>query len=94
MRLTRRELECMQWVRRGKTAFEIGIILGISERTARFHTTRAQAKLNTVTLPQAVAQCYELGIFTVGDDDEIRVPTRDDNEPRVLGADLRAGKVD
>lgn len=53
--LTPRELECMRWVALGKTDEEIGIILAISARTARFHVENAKKKLGVATRVQAVA---------------------------------------
>jgi len=50
-----RELECLQWAAAGKTAWEIGQILGISERTTNFHLGNVRAKLGVCTLRQAVA---------------------------------------
>lgn len=52
--LTARERECLQWVARGKTDFEIGIILNISARTARFHIENSKRKLGVASRVQAV----------------------------------------
>ncbi|WP_354130838.1 MULTISPECIES: helix-turn-helix domain-containing protein [unclassified Bradyrhizobium] len=41
--LSPREYECLEWSARGKSAGEIGIILGIAERTAGFHLDNARA---------------------------------------------------
>lgn len=51
-----RELDCLKWTAAGKTAFEASIILGISERTVRFHLNAAREKLGCVTTTQAVAK--------------------------------------
>jgi DNA-binding CsgD family transcriptional regulator len=51
-----RELDCLKWVAAGKTAWEASIILGISERTVRFHLNAAREKLNCLTTTQAVAK--------------------------------------
>jgi DNA-binding CsgD family transcriptional regulator len=40
----------------GKTAWEASVILGISERTVRFHLNAAREKLNCATTTQAVAK--------------------------------------
>jgi LuxR family transcriptional regulator, activator of conjugal transfer of Ti plasmids len=53
--LSPRELECLEWVARGKSAWEIGCILGISRRTAAFHLDNAKAKLGVHSICQAVA---------------------------------------
>jgi DNA-binding CsgD family transcriptional regulator len=40
----------------GKTAWEVRTILGISERTVRFHLNAAREKLQSTTTTQAVAK--------------------------------------
>jgi DNA-binding CsgD family transcriptional regulator len=59
--LTARERECLQWVARGKTDFEIGIILGISARTARFHIENSKRKLGVASRVQAVTLAMRSG---------------------------------
>jgi len=54
--LTHRETEVLGWAAAGKSYWEIGTILGISERTVRFFMTNARRKLNVVSNTQAVAQ--------------------------------------
>jgi DNA-binding CsgD family transcriptional regulator len=54
--LSARELDCLKWTAAGKTAWEASIILGISERTVRFHLDGAREKLNCATTTQAVAK--------------------------------------
>ena len=58
--LTPRERECLQWVARGKTDFEIGIILGISARTARFHIENSKRKLGVASRVQAVTAAMRM----------------------------------
>jgi len=53
--LSPRELECLKWASHGKSAWEIGHILGISRRTAAFHLDNAKAKLRVHSICQAVA---------------------------------------
>jgi DNA-binding CsgD family transcriptional regulator len=54
--LSARELDCLKWTAAGKTAWEASIILGICERTVRFHLNTAREKLNCATTTQAVAK--------------------------------------
>jgi DNA-binding CsgD family transcriptional regulator len=54
--LSARELECLKWTAEGKTAWEASVILGISERTVRFHLNAAREKLQCATTTQAVAK--------------------------------------
>jgi DNA-binding CsgD family transcriptional regulator len=51
-----RELDCLRWIAAGKSAWEASVILGISERTVRFHLNSAREKLNCTTTTQAVAK--------------------------------------
>lgn len=53
--LTAREYECLQWAARGKSAWDIACILGITRRTAAFHLDNARKKLGVRTKNQAVA---------------------------------------
>ncbi|AZV94886.1 helix-turn-helix domain-containing protein [Kerstersia gyiorum] len=43
--LSAREQECLVWAAHGKTSWETGVILGISERTVNFHLQNACRKL-------------------------------------------------
>jgi LuxR family transcriptional activator of conjugal transfer of Ti plasmids len=54
--LSPREFECLGWAAQGKSAWEIGRILGISRRTAAFHLDNAKAKLGVHSICQAVAR--------------------------------------
>lgn len=56
MLVSARELDCLKWAAAGKTAWESSVILGISERTVRFHLNAAREKLNCLTTTQAVAK--------------------------------------
>lgn len=54
--LSRRERECLVLTSRGKTAWEIGEILSISERTAKQHLSNASAKLGSFSKHHAVVK--------------------------------------
>jgi DNA-binding CsgD family transcriptional regulator len=62
-RLTPRELEALQWTMQGKTAWEMGKILGISEQTAARHVNNAAQKLDCVNKHQAVLKALRLGMI-------------------------------
>jgi LuxR family quorum sensing-dependent transcriptional regulator len=53
-KLTDREREVLTWAARGKTALEIGEILGIAKRTVDGHTQSAMQKLGAVNRTHAV----------------------------------------
>ena len=55
-RLTARERDCLTFVAEGKSDWEISVILGVSEATARFHVDNARAKLGAVNRAHAVAR--------------------------------------
>ena len=61
--LTPRELESLRWTMEGKTAWEVGNILGISERTAVLHVNNATHKLGCVNKHQAVLKALRLGVI-------------------------------
>jgi len=55
VKLTRRELECMRWVARGKTAEDTAVILDLSLATVCFHLRNATQKLQATNRGQAIA---------------------------------------
>ncbi|MBI5969679.1 MAG: autoinducer binding domain-containing protein [Deltaproteobacteria bacterium] len=57
--LTVREKEIIKWLSEGKSNWEIGTILKISERTAKFHVENISRKLNAVNRAHAVAIALE-----------------------------------
>ncbi|MGC1305341.1 MAG: LuxR family transcriptional regulator [Caulobacteraceae bacterium] len=61
--LTSRERDCLSWVARGKTSWEIGEILGVAERTVNFHLNNAFAKLDTSGRTMAVVRAITLGLI-------------------------------
>ena len=61
--LTPRELEALRWTMEGKTAWEVGALLGISERTAVLHVNNAMHKLGCVNKHQAVLKALRLGLI-------------------------------
>jgi DNA-binding CsgD family transcriptional regulator len=54
--LTRRERDALALVADGKTDWEVSMILGIAEATARFHIDNGRRKLGAVNRAQAVAR--------------------------------------
>jgi DNA-binding CsgD family transcriptional regulator len=61
--LTPREVEALSWTMEGKTAWEVGGILGISEQTAVRHLNNATHKLKCVSKHQAVVKALRLGLI-------------------------------
>jgi len=63
--LSHRELEVLGLVRQGFTNAEIGRLVGISERTTRWHVAAIMEKLGAADRTQAVARGFETGLLGV-----------------------------
>ncbi|HET7847672.1 MAG TPA: LuxR family transcriptional regulator [Pseudolabrys sp.] len=63
-RITPREQEILQWAAAGKTEWEIGEILNISEHTVDKFFRSARSKLNATNRTQAVAEAFRRYIIT------------------------------
>lgn len=61
--LTPREKEVLRWIGQGKNNWEISRILGISERTVKYHVGRVMEKLNVASRTQAVVLAMALGLL-------------------------------
>ncbi len=62
--ITDRQLECLAWVQQGKSASDIGGILGLSGRTVEKHIIKVCGHLGVKTRIQAVVRARELGLIT------------------------------
>ncbi|WFU14521.1 LuxR C-terminal-related transcriptional regulator [Bradyrhizobium sp. CB3481] len=54
--LSDREKDCLRWAAEGKTSWEIGMILKISDNTANFHFKNVNRKLCTTNRTQAIVK--------------------------------------
>ncbi len=63
--LSSRERECLEWVAIGKSDWEIGEILAISEKTVNAHIERAKRKLDVPSRVQAVVVAIRMGVIQV-----------------------------
>lgn len=61
--LTEREREALLWSIEGKTACEIAMLLGVSDRTVNFHLANVTKKLNSVNKVQAASKAIALGLL-------------------------------
>lgn len=61
--LSLREKEVLNWLKKGKSSWEISAILNIGESTVNFHITNIMQKLNAVSRTQAVAVAIEQGLI-------------------------------
>jgi DNA-binding CsgD family transcriptional regulator len=62
-KLTPKEKEVIRWAGEGKTSWEIGQILSISERTVKFHLRHIYIKFNVINRTQAVAMASRLNLI-------------------------------
>ncbi|MER9977823.1 LuxR family transcriptional regulator [Mesorhizobium sp. M0085] len=61
--LSAREKECVLWAARGKSSWEIGIIVGISINTVNFHLKNVMRKLDAPSRTVAAIKAVDLGII-------------------------------
>src|SRR4051794_19520002 len=61
--LSEREKACLSWAAVGKSSWEIGRILGISENTVIFHVKNAMRKLGANSRTLAALKAVELGLI-------------------------------
>jgi DNA-binding CsgD family transcriptional regulator len=64
--LTERELECLRFSASGKTGKEIGMILGISQRTVYFHMKNIATKFNVYSTRHAIGRAVAVGLIKPG----------------------------
>lgn len=64
MVFSRREQECLTWMAKGRSNAEIGEVLGISERTVKFHVANLMKKLNAANRTEAIAIAARSGWLT------------------------------
>jgi len=58
-----REKEVLNWIKHGKSTWDISAILKISERTVKFHIDNIMKKLDAVNRPHAVAIALSNGLI-------------------------------
>lgn len=61
--LTAREKEILNWIYRGKSNIEIGLILGLSPFTVKNHVQKILRRLNVLNRAQAVGKALALRLF-------------------------------
>lgn len=65
-KLTSREREVLLWISAGKSSWDVSMILGVSEQTVRYHTSRIREKLNAANTVHAVARALQQGEINLG----------------------------
>ena len=61
--LSPRETEVVRWMSQGKTSWEAGQILAVSERAIKFHLKNIYTKLSVTNRAQAIAAAIRFGII-------------------------------
>lgn len=61
--LSDREKACLSWTALGKSSWEIGCILAISENTVIFHINNAKRKLGVNSRTLAAVKAIQLGLI-------------------------------
>jgi DNA-binding CsgD family transcriptional regulator len=57
--LTAREAEALRWIARGKSDWQVGQILSISEKTVNYHIENVKRKFGVATRVQAVVAAIQ-----------------------------------
>lgn len=61
--LTPRESECLSWVAQGKSSWDIGQLMAVSEHTVNFHLKNAMRKFDTASRVTAAVRAASLGLI-------------------------------
>jgi DNA-binding CsgD family transcriptional regulator len=61
--ISEREIACLRWCAQGKTAWETGQIMALSEWTVVYHLERVKKKLGVCRKREAVAQAMVMGLI-------------------------------
>jgi DNA-binding CsgD family transcriptional regulator len=61
--LSRREIECLRWTSEGKTVWECGVILELSQHTVRCYLESARHKLGASSNTHAVSLALKAGLL-------------------------------
>ncbi|WP_370100271.1 response regulator transcription factor [Bradyrhizobium yuanmingense] len=57
------EKQCLRWIEQGKSSWEIGVMLNVSENTVNFHVKNAMRKLETSSRTKCVVKARRQGII-------------------------------
>lgn len=63
VQLSDREKDCLLWTARGKTSWDIGMILNINENTVNFHLRNAMRKLDSANRTHTVVKAIRLNLI-------------------------------
>ena len=63
--LSSKEKEVINWLKQGKSSWDMSVILGISERTVKFHVSNIMRKLDASSRTHAVAIVIEQRLLEI-----------------------------
>lgn len=63
--LSKRERDCLQWTAEGKSAWDVSVILQISENTVNYHLKNALRKLGVTSRTVAVIKAIRLNLIDI-----------------------------
>ena len=63
--LTAREMEVLEWIKEGRSTWQISLTLGLSEATVKFHIKNIMHKLDATTRVQALAEAIQRGYVSL-----------------------------
>jgi len=63
--LSARQKEVLNWIKEGKSTWDISVIIGITENTVKFHVNQILQKLDVVNRPHAVAVAIGQGLIDI-----------------------------
>jgi DNA-binding CsgD family transcriptional regulator len=63
--LSDRERDCLRWTAEGKSSWDIGRILNISDNTVNFHIKKAMRKLGTTSRTVAVIKAIRFNLIEI-----------------------------
>jgi DNA-binding CsgD family transcriptional regulator len=72
--LTARERECLRWTAEGKSSWDIGMILKISNNTVNFHIKNAMRKFGTASRTVAVVKAIRLNLIELSGPPDSSLP--------------------
>ncbi len=61
--LTPREIDCLSWAAKGKSSWDISVIIGISHNTVNYHMKNALRKFETSSRVVAVVKAIRFGLL-------------------------------
>jgi DNA-binding CsgD family transcriptional regulator len=72
--LSAREKDCLRWTAEGKSSWDIGMILNISDNTVNFHIKNAMRKLKTTSRTVAVIKAIRLNLIDLPEREGTSLP--------------------